>query len=341
MALTSPTTQDCCFGCNSVRIITDHESGELICGDCGLVISNSVESQRDLIIDLPINTLDSNTCNGLPTSLALYDKGLPTVIGVPYKDAKGQSLDASMRSRMERLRRWDLRIKTDYSHDVNLKDPFRQLDALKDKLGVSDIVVEKAASIYRKVQNKGLIKGRTIPAVLDASLYAACRQLGIPKTLKEIAGANNVKRRSLAKYYRMLITELDIKIPVVEPIDCIVKVSNKANLNEKTKHRAINIIHQVDRNKAIVGKDPMGIAAAVLYIACLNVDEKRTQSEIAQAAGITEMTLRNIYKVIKKHYKSAIDPQCKCQTTNKQLKNISHDMDCEVHNQRQEPIRSS
>jgi transcription initiation factor TFIIB len=45
-------------------------------------------------------------------------------------------------------------------------------------------------------------------------------------------------------------------------------------LNEKTKHRAINIIHQADRNKTIVGKDPMGIAAAVLYIACLNVDEK-------------------------------------------------------------------
>lgn len=138
----------------------------------------------------------------------------------------------------------------------------------------------------------------------------------------------------------MLITELDIKIPVIDPIDCIVKVSNKANLNEKTKHTAINIIHQVDRNKTIVGKDPMGIAAAILYIACLNVDEKRTQSEISQAAGITEMTLRNIYKVIKKYYNSATDPQCKCQT-NKQPKNISHDMAFEVHDQRHGSISSS
>ena len=206
---------------------------------------------------------------------------------------------------MERLRKWDLRIKINYSHDVNLKDPFSQLDILKDKLGLSDTIVEKAASIYRKVQDRGLIRGRTIPAVLDASLYTACRELGVPKTLREIAEANNVKRKSLAKYYRMLITELDIKIPIVDPIDCIIKVSNKANLSEKTKHRAIDIVYHLDRNKIIAGKDPMGIAAAVLYLACLDVHEKRAQSDIAQAAGITEMTLRNVCKIIKKQFNSA------------------------------------
>ena len=70
-------------------------------------------------------------------------------------------------------------------------------------------------------------------------MYIACRELGIPKTLKEIAVANNIKRRTLAKSYRLLISELDIKIPIIDSTKCIIKIANKANLNEKTKRKAI------------------------------------------------------------------------------------------------------
>ena len=130
-------------------------------------------------------------------------------------------------------------------------------------------------------------------------MYIACRELGIPKTLKEIAVANNIKRTTLAKSYRLLINKLDIKIPNIDPTKCITKVANKANLNEKTKRKAMDIMYDLNRKEVPAGKDPMGIAATVLYIACLNTGEKRTQTDIAQAAGITEMTLRNRYKHIK------------------------------------------
>ena len=135
---------------------------------------------------------------------------------------------------------------------------------------------------------------------MDAALYIACRELGIPKTLKEIAGANNIKRKALAKSYRLLISELNIKIPIVDPTKCIVKVANKVNLNEKTKRNAVDIIYQLNKKGISAGKDPMGVAATVLYLACLNTGEKRTQTDIAQAAGITVVTLRNRYRDTKK-----------------------------------------
>ena len=47
------------------------------------------------------------------------------------------------------------------------------------------------------------------------------------------------------------------------------------------------------------GKDPMGIAATVLYMSCLDTGENRTQKDIAQAAGITGVTLRNRFKDLK------------------------------------------
>ncbi|PWU81663.1 MAG: hypothetical protein DLM72_05880 [Candidatus Nitrosopolaris wilkensis] len=143
-----------------------------------------------------------------------------------------------MRSRMERLRRWDHRIKTSTFKVGNLMVAFNQLDTSKDKLGLPDTIVENTAYIYRKAQQRGLVRGRTISAVSHAAMYIACRELGIPKTLKEIAVVNNIKRTTLAKSYRLLINKLDIKIPNIDPTKCITKVANKANLNEKTKRKA-------------------------------------------------------------------------------------------------------
>jgi|SRR5947209_987958 len=218
-----------CSRCKS-DVITDHESGEVICSNCGIVISDGIQEGRaggpacfttDAIYDKSTNT-------GLPNSLARHDMGLSTIIGSPNKDASGHILGAATRSSMERLRRWDLRIKASTSNNRNFRNALNQLRTSKDKLGLSDAIVEKTAHIYRKAQHRGLWRGRRVSAILDAAMYIACRELGIPKTLNEIAGATNIKRKALAKSYRLLISELDIRIPIVDPTKSIVKVSNKA-----------------------------------------------------------------------------------------------------------------
>ena len=266
-----------CSSCKSNKVITDHESGEVICSKCGLVISDNVQESRvDGCACFTTDAMcDKSRKTGIPNSLARHDMGLSTIIGRPNKDASGHILDGAMRSRMVRLRRWDHRIKTSTFNVGNLRVAFNQLDTSKDKLGLPDTIVEKTAYIYRKAQQRGLVRGRTISAVLYAAMYIACRELGIPKTLKEIAVVNNIKRTTLAKSYRLLISELDIKIPIIDPTKCITKVANKANLNEKTKRMAIDIMYHLNKKEIPAGKDPMGIAATVLYIACLNTGKKK------------------------------------------------------------------
>jgi transcription initiation factor TFIIB len=281
--------------CSSDSIITDYESGEIVCSKCGLVISDKIQESR---VAATISTNTTRAKNiGLSTAAG---SGFSTVIGRPNRDASGHILNGVMRYRMERLRKWDLRIKASESRDGTLKYVLNELHSLKDKLGLPERVVEKTTYIYRKAQMKGLVRGRTVSVVLGAALYIACRELGIPKTLKEIAGANNIKPKILAKSYRVLITELDIKIPIVDPTKCLLTVSNKASVSEKSKRKAIDIICHLNRNEMTDGKDPKGIAAAVLYLVCQRAGEKRTQPVIAEAAGITEMTLRNRYKDIKR-----------------------------------------
>ena len=122
--------------------------------------------------------------------------------------------------------------------------------------------------------------------------------MGVPRTLDDIAIISNINRKSIAKCYRLVIYELDIKIPTLDPMKCIVKVANKAVLNERTKRHAIDVMSKVTKKEISAGKNPMGLAPTVLYISCIKTGEHRTQKDIALAAGITDVTLRNGFKDI-------------------------------------------
>ncbi|MFL6327935.1 MAG: transcription initiation factor IIB family protein [Nitrososphaeraceae archaeon] len=293
-----------CSICKSNQIITDSDSGELICSKCGQVISDKVEQEGpewrnfDLLASSMGQSNGSNSRSrvGMSTSLARHDMGLSTIIGRTDRDASGQKIDAAMRTTMDRLRFWDYRTQIRSATDRNLRNAFFKLDILKDRLGLSDSVVEKAAYIYRKTQERGLVRGRTISGVLAAAIYIACREMGISRTLKDIAAYSDVKLREVAKSYRLLCIELDLKVPIVDPMKYIAKVANKANLSEKTKRQAAEIMNNITKREISAGKNPMGLAASVLYMSSLKTGENITQGHLSDAAGVTEVTLRNRYK---------------------------------------------
>ncbi len=298
------------FVCPSCKdddnIITDPESGEIVCSRCGQVISDKIlETGPEWRVFGSDQSSSSNSRirTGMSSSLARHDRGLATVIGNTDRDASGNRLDVAMSTRMRRLKTWDYRLQFHTSTDRSLRQAFSQLDMLKDKLGLSDVIIEKTAYIYRKAQSKMLIRGRTISGVVAAAIYIACREMGAPRTLKDIATACNVKRKELAKNYRLIYTRLDLKIPQLDPMKCIAKVANIAKLSEKTKRKAAEIMSNVTKREISAGKDPMGIAASVLYLSSLSNDEKITQADIAKAAGVTEVTIRNRAKDLKIKFK--------------------------------------
>ena len=279
---------------NYTDIITDPESGEDICSNCGIVIT---EKSEDIANPewraFTAEEKNEKVRTGAPTSLAKYDRGLATIISKTGRDANGQKLDTAMYSTYKRLRTWDNRILHNSSADKNLFRAFSQLLSLKDKLGLSDTIIEKTAYIYRKAEERGLVRGRTISGMVTAAIYIACRELETPRTLKEIAAISNTKRKNLTRCCRLLISEFDIKVPIADPMKCIVKIANKANLSEKTTRQAIFMMTKIIQRGISAGKNPMSVAATVLYISSFKAGENITQLHIANAAGITEVTIRN------------------------------------------------
>jgi transcription initiation factor TFIIB len=287
-----------CSICNKKegQAVTDPESGEVICSNCGMVMVEAVSENRSEWRAFKTEEANQRSRTGTPTSLARHDMGLATIIGRTDKDASGRGLDASMRSTMERLRTWDSRIQVYSPADRNLRQAFGMLERVKDKLGLSATIIEKTAYIYRKAQERGLVRGRTIRSVMAAAIYITCREMAMSRTLNDVAFLHNIKRKELARTIRLLILELDIKIPILDPIKCVVRVANKVNLSEKTKRQAMDIMHNVTKSGISAGKDPMGLAGSVLYLSSKNSGENITQMDIAEAAGVTEVTIRNRFK---------------------------------------------
>jgi transcription initiation factor TFIIB len=244
---------------------------------------------------------------GSPNSLAFHDMGLSTIISNQNKDSSGHTLNAYVNTSMQRLRTWDARSRSNISGHRNLMRAFNELDRLKDKLGLTEAIVEKAAYIYRKAEEKQMIKGRSVSAIIAAAIYMACRELGAPKSLREMTETSQVKPKALTHYYRLLALELDIKVPLIEPSKFIARIANKSAISEKTKRIAVATMQEITKNELSAGKNPVGLAATVLYLSCLASNENRTQMSIAASAGVTEVTIRNRFKDLKtKHCLSAI-----------------------------------
>ena len=280
------------------NMITDQNSGELICTACGSVIIDNTETTRSGWTSSNIQESDFRDRTGAPTSLAKYDRGLSTVIGKINKDASGRQIDLAMKSRIGRWRTWDARSQTNDSSKRNLQSAFIQLYTLKDLLGLPESAIEKIAYLYRKIQERKLIKGRTIKGALAVASYIACRELGIPRTLKEIAKISNLKEKEIARIYRKVMFELDLKIPQVDALKEIIKIGNICGISERSKRRAIKMMMTVMKTEVSAGKNPMGLAGAVLYLACKEYDEEITQNKIAEIAGVTEVTLRHDLDII-------------------------------------------
>ena len=273
-------------------MVTDQNTGELCCSRCGLVIT-------DKIVDTGAewrsfsNDEGNKARTGAGTSLTMHDRGLSTVIGAANKDATGKPLSAGVKSSIERLRTWDSRSQAHSSADRNLRQALNEMGKLKDKLALTDAVIEKAAYIYRKAMEKKLVRGRSIQGLVAACLYASCRNTETPRTLDDIAKGINIRRKDVARCYRLIFRELELKMPVVDPVKGVSRIASIAELSEKSKRKAIKILNQAKNEGIVAGKDPMGIAAAALYLACISTGEVKSQKDISIASGVTEVTIRN------------------------------------------------
>jgi transcription initiation factor TFIIB len=283
-----------CSLCNSTLTIFDAEAGEIVCSNCGVVIQDNIESLEKEWRAYTAEALRGKERSGMPTSLAIHDRGLSTYISDSHVDAAGVIISPEQMSKIRRLQKWNkISNFNSRAYTRNLKNAFALLSRIKDKLSLIDAVTEKAAYYYRKALTKKLIKGRSIEAMIVACIYAACRELSILRTLEEIAKAANTDKVFAGKCYRLLLRHLKIQnLPLVDCGNYLSRTANNANVSEKSYRKALEMLSMVKKDPISFGKDPNALAVAVLYAACIREGEKVSQGRMALAGNTSIVSLR-------------------------------------------------
>ena len=289
-----------CSLCNSKAVVFDAENSEVVCSECGMVIQDNIESLSPEWRAYSNDDLASKSRTGMPTSLAFHDMGLSTFISYSNVDANGAVISPEQLSKVQRMRRWNKISSNNRSYHRNLKNAFAVLSVIKDKLSLSDALIEKSAYNYRKALDKHIIKGRSIRALVVASVYAACRELNVPRTLDEIADTANTDPIFAGKCYRLLVRYMKLHLPVIDSNAYLAKIANKARVSEITYRRGLEMLSAIKENPISHGKDPNALAVAVLYAACLKEGDKVSQAQIAVAGDTSIVTLRKRFQDVKR-----------------------------------------
>ena len=266
-------------------------------GGCGLILVQNIADMSYENNGYTQEDFVKLARTGPATSLTMHDKGLSTMIGT-NQDSTGKALSSKTKYEFNRLRTWDQRSKS--KDTASLSKAFTLLNAMKTKLGIPYSVVENAAYIYRKAVNAKLTRGRTMTSLISASLYVACRENNIPRTLDDIADAGNIERSILSRDFRTLVKKLGLTLNQYDTSSFISKISNNLNLKEKTKRDAFEILKRCEKERITSGKHPVAQAVASLYIACIINGEKNSQRKFAIESGISDVTIRNRVALIKK-----------------------------------------
>lgn len=285
-----------CTECGNESVVRDYQRNILICETCGCVLKEGIKDRGPEWRAFDQEQREERSRGGAPMTYTIHDKGLSTKIDWRNRDGRGKNLSPERRSQMQRLRKWHKRARVAGSSDRNLTLALGEMDRMSSQLGLPKKVREITSKIYRKAVEENLIRGRSIEGVVSAILYASCRKTQIPRTLDEIAEVSHVDKKEIGRSYRFITRELDIHLPPTDPANYVARFGSELGISGEVRIEAIDIIKRAQEEKLTSGKGPSGTAAAAIYLASIACGERRTQREVAETAGVTEVTVRNRYK---------------------------------------------
>jgi transcription initiation factor TFIIB len=285
-----------CPECSSTRLARDYECAEIVCMDCGFVVTAKIADRGPEWRAFDPEQRAKRTRVGSPQTYTIHDKGLSTTIDWHNRDVHGKSLSPGQKAQVYRLRKWQRRIRVSDATERNLSFALSEITKMSENLNLPKNIIETASVIYRRAVKEQLVRGRSIQGITSAAIYLACRQCGLARTLDEISQSSVMNRKEIGRCYRFIVNKLGYTVPALKSSQYITKFSSQLTMQGKIEEIAYRIFAAAKAAKITSGRGPTGIAAAASYIASVLTGERRTQREIAEIAQVTEVTVRNRYK---------------------------------------------
>jgi len=283
-----------CDECGSRNLMLDPVRGERTCADCGLVLESD-------IVDLSAEWnqyegTDDKSRVGSPVNMMLHDKGLTTDIDWKNQDYSGKAISNATRTQLHRMRKWQKRSRVSNSKERNLQQAMQDMNTMGSILGLPKTIMDESSLLYRKCLEANIIRGRSIPGVAAACIFISCELAGIPRPIQDVSSSLRMGKKELGRTIRNVKSALKIRTGPKTANLYFDQFCSKLQLSPAVRVECEKMYEKVEKFEMDSGRGPTGLAAAIIYIASITCGQRRTQREISDIAGVTEVTIRNRYK---------------------------------------------
>lgn len=283
-----------CDECGSRNLSLDDVRGERVCVDCGLVIESD-------IVDLSAewNQYEGKADKsrvGSPLNMMLHDKGLATDIDWQNRDYSGKAIANATRTQLHRMRKWQKRSRVSNSRERNLQQAMQDMSTMGSILGLPKSIMDDASLLYRRCLDANIIRGRSIPGVAAACIFIACELAHVPRPIQDVSSSLRMGKKELGRTIRNVKKSLRVRTGPKSANLYFDQFCSKLGLAPTVITECEEMYQKVVAYEMDSGRGPTGLAAAIIYIASIVCGQRRTQREIADIAGVTEVTIRNRYK---------------------------------------------
>jgi len=271
-------------------LIEDYRAGDQICSECGLVVG-------DRVIDVGSewrtfsseNGAEDRSRVGAAENTLLGSCDLSTIIGSVSGGKPGMDMSSAIQYSNRR---------TVSSSDRALVNAFRSIGNMADRINLTKTIVDRANNLFKMVHDGRNLKGRANDAIAAAVLYIACRQEGVPRTFKEIVAVSTVSKKEIGRCFKLILKAHDTSVELITTGDFMSRFCGTLSLSRDIQRAATGIAKKAVDLDIVPGRSPISVAAAAIYMASQASDDKRTQREIADIAGVADVTIRQSYKLM-------------------------------------------
>ena len=209
------------------------------------------------------------------------------------------------------------------SSDRTLVNAFREISAMADRINLPKMIIDRANNLFKQVHDGKNLKGRANDAISSACLYIACRQEGVPRTFKEICAVSKVSKKEIGRCFKLILKALETSVDVITTGDFMSRFCSNLSLPQSVQKAATHIARKAVELDIVPGRSPISITAAAIYMASqvrVHItkiihslimhlilsfsqasEDKKSQKEIGDVAGVADVTIRQSYKLMFPH----------------------------------------
>jgi len=278
-------------------------SGDLVCGNCGLVLGDRIVDTRSEWRTFANDEGDDPSRVGAAAD-PLMDGLEQLDTSISFKDG-GSGLSRELQRTMAKG--------STARAERSLLTAFRDISTMCDQISLPKAIADIAKQLYKRADQEKILRGKTVDAAVACCIFIACRQARVPRTFKEICQLTNVPKKTIGQCYKLLESHLNLNAanssaaPVEGPQALLGRYVNHLDLPVYVERAAVDLVIQSREHGVADGRSPISIAGAAIYFVSHLYGQPKSAKEIAVVAGVSESTIKLVYKLMYHEKEKLVD----------------------------------